>query len=352
MTLTDIAALRLHNQFLLEGLDDPATVVRRLGAVQAQDFTGAKWAVGLRSKDTTDEAITKLFNEGKILRTHMLRPTWHFVAPEDIRWMQALTAPRVHVFNRYYYKKEGLDEATLRKGTKVLEQSLKGGNHLTRTEVGAVFRGGGIDAGGLKLACMIMYAELEAVVCSGALKGKQHTLALVSERAPEARSLPRERALKEFVTRYFTAHGPATVQDLAWWSSLSIADVKHGIELAGLQPIEVEGKSFYSARQVRSTVPSPLVHLLPNYDELLIAYKDRSAAGQVVLDKTPAPTDFFYHFVVLDGQLVGGWKRKLGKSLTVELTLFMQLSSAQDKALDTAARRLEDFMQLPVELKR
>ena len=348
MNMTDIAAQRLHNQFLITGLANPQNVVRKLGAMQAQDFTGAKWAVGLRSKDTTDGVVTKLFNEGKILRTHMLRPTWHFVAPEDIRWMQSLTAPRVHAFSKYYYKKEGLDEETLRKGMAVLGRTLKGGNQLTRTEVAAAFGDAGIDASGIKLAYLIMYAELEAVVCSGAMKGKQHTIALVAERAPHAKTLPKEQALKEFVTRYFTAHGPATIQDLAWWSSLSIADVKSGIELADLQQVEVEKKTFYFAKQADTTILSPLVHLLPNYDEYLIAYKDRSAAGQVVLDKAPAPDDFFYHFVTLDGQLVGGWKRKIGKSPTIDLTMFKHFGAKQSKALDAAAQRLEDFMQLPV----
>ncbi|HTE57385.1 MAG TPA: winged helix DNA-binding domain-containing protein [Verrucomicrobiae bacterium] len=350
MNMTDIAAHRLHNQYLIEGLGNPQDVVRKMGAMQAQDFMGAKWAIGLRSKNATDESVTGLFNDGKILRTHMLRPTWHFVAPEDIRWMQSLTAPRVHALNKYYYKKLGLDEGTLRKGIDVLKQVLKGGKQLTRAEAAAAFSDAGIDASGLRLAYLVMYAELEAVVCSGALRGKQHTIALISERAPQAKILPKEQALKEFALRFFTAHGPATVQDLAWWSSLSAADVKSGVELADLQRIEIDAKTYYCAKQADTTIRSPLVHLLPNYDEYLIAYKERSAAGQAVLEKRPVPADFFYHFVVLDGQLVGGWKRIVGKSMTVELNLFTHFGPKQAKALDAAGQQLQDFLQIPVKL--
>ena len=350
-TLADIAIQRLHHQHLIQGLSNPVDVVHHLGAVQSQDFTGAKWALGQRCASTSDDEVTRLFNEGKILRTHMLRPTWHFVAPQDIRWMQELTAPRVHAFNKYYYNKLGLTEAVLKNGSDILVKALEGGNELTRREMKETFDNAGIDAGGLRLAYLIMYAELEALVCSGALRGKQHTIALLAERAPEAKSLPREEALIELTKRFFASHGPASVQDLAWWSSLTIADLKIGIGLAGLQCIEVEDSTFYSVKSSEDIFHSPVVHLLPNFDEYVIAYKNRSPFTNLQLDKAPSYEELSSHFVTLDGQLVGGWKRAATPKLfTIQLNLFRKLLPEQLGALDITANRLEKFLGIPIKI--
>lgn len=283
MTFADIAAQRLHNQHLLKPLGSPKAVLRLFGAMQAQDFQATKWAIGLRC-NTTDQKLTELFNKGKILRTHMLRPTWHFVLPEDIRWIQMLTAPRVHAFNKHYYKKMNLDEATLKKGADVLAQALEGGKQLKRDEVQAAYLRAGIKASGLRLAYLVMYAQLENIICSGAMQGKQHTVALTSERAPHAKKLSYDEALRELAKRFFTIHGPATIKDFAWWSSLLAADIKRGIELAGLESIEVGNQTFYFAKKSSTRTPSPVLHLLPNYDEYAIAYKERrpynSGSGQ------------------------------------------------------------------------
>ena len=350
-TLTDIANQRLHNQHLIESLRSPDEAVRSLGAVQSQDFIGAKWALGQRCTQTTDDEVTGLYNKGKILRTHLLRPTWHFVAPEDIRWMQELTAPRVHAFNKYYYNKLGLDGATLKKGNAVLAKALEGGKELTRQEVKETYHTAGIEADGQKLACLVMYAELEALVCSGAMKGKQHTLALLSERAPQAKSLPRQEALAELTKRYFASHGPATVQDFVWWSSLTSTEAKKGIESAGLQSIEVDNKEFYFSQKPEIDIPSPTIHLLPNYDEYVIAYKTRSPFTNGQLDKAPSYVDLSHHFIMLDGQLVGGWKRTAtAKSFTIQVNMFTKLEPKQIIALEASAESLQKFLSLPVNI--
>jgi hypothetical protein len=354
MTMSDIVAARLHNQGLLTNFSDPVEVVRRLVAVQAQDFTGAKWALGLRC-ETTDEEVTRLFNEGKILRTHILRPTWHFVLPEDIRWMQALTAPRVHAFCKYYFKKMHIDEAATKTAHAALRRALQGGKYLTKAEINKVFEAAGLEEiGGLRYGFLIMHAELEALVCSGPLNGKQHTYALLEERAPQAKPLPRDEALAELTRRFFDAHGPAQVADFAWWSSLTMADCKKGIELAKLKNIEIDDKTYFYTRAASPTLPSPVVHLLPNYDEYFIAYKDRSAYSQYrtfKVSRNPEDADLFNHVMTLDGQLAAGWKRKVTtKELTVDLTLFTKLTNAQQKALHHAAARLEKFIGLPVKL--
>ncbi len=354
MSTINLAAQRLHQQHLLKDLSDPLSVVRHLGAVQSQDFTGGKWALGLRC-DTTDEEVTRLFNEGKILRTHILRPTWHFVLPEDIRWMQTLTAPRVLAFSRYYYKKTEIDDAVAKKAFAALKKSLKGGNYQTRTELGEVFKNIGLEnTGGLRHGFLLGYAELENLICSGPLKGKQHTYALMEERAPvAAKPLSHDEALAEFTRRYFDGHGPAQIQDLAWWSSLTVADVKRGIELCKLKSMEVEGKTFFFVQEAETSLLSPVAHLLPNYDEYFIAFKDRSAFSQYrtfKLSRDPADASLFNHIMTLDGQVAGGWKRKINKEYTVNLTLFTKLNAAQQKALDLAVKRLQKFSGLPTKI--
>lgn len=349
MTIEDLAAQRLHNQHLLQNLQKPEDVVSWLGAVQAQDFTGGKWAIGLRC-DTTDQAVTKAFNDGKILRTHILRPTWHFVSAEDIRWIQELTAPRVHGYNKYYNKKLGVDEPLIKKAIKVLTAALKGNNHLTKAEIAKHFTAAGLeDVGGLRFTYILAYAELEALICSGAMQGKQQTYALVEDRAPHAKSMPREKALAELTRRFFASHGPAQIADFAWWSSLSTADIKQGIELAKLKNVEIEGKTYYFAKPASSDIPSPIAHLLPNYDEYFIAYKDRSAFSNFKMVYKTSFDDLSYHLLALDGQLAGGWKRKITpKQFEISLKLFVKLTAEQKKALAIATERLHKFTGLPV----
>ena len=213
MKLLDIAPIRLRQQQLARGDGtSPSDVVRWLGAVQAQDYAGARWALGLRVKGTTDEDVARAFDAGTILRTHMLRPTWHFVAPEDIRWVQALTAPRVHAANCSYYRKLELDDRLLARSRAVFERTLDGGAHRTRTELASALARAGIVADGHRLAYLVMHAALERVICSGPRRGKQFTYARLDERAPGARTLARDEALAALTRHYFSSHGriPAT----------------------------------------------------------------------------------------------------------------------------------------------
>src|SRR5512139_384836 len=244
MTL-DIVRHRLHNQFLSQtNCTSPAQVVEQLGAVQSQDYAGAKWALAQRLKDpATDVAIDKAFNEGKILRTHVMRPTWHFVAPGDIRWLLMLTGPRVHVGSAFMYRKLELDQAIVKKSYRVLEKALQGNKQLTRAELGIAFEKAGILAEGQRLGYFMMSAELDGIICSGARRGKQFTYALLEERAPQVKPLKRDEALAELVRRYFTTRGPATLHDFTWWSGLTMAEAKEGIESVKSQFVseEIEG---------------------------------------------------------------------------------------------------------------
>src|SRR5579859_7689416 len=235
----DIAHRRLHNQFLSQQtFEKPGELVQWLGAVQAQDYGAAKWALGLRLHGTTDTMIEQAFAGGEILRTHVMRPTWHFVTPADIRWMLMLTAPRVLAASAYYFRLSELDDALFAKTNAALAEALQGDKQLTRSELALALQQAGIAVGDLlRLTYIIMRAELDGIICSGARRGKQFTYALLDERVPQSRVLDHNEALAEFALRYFTGHGPATLQDFVWWSGLTVADAKAGLEMASSQLI-------------------------------------------------------------------------------------------------------------------
>jgi hypothetical protein len=349
----DLVRRRLRNQRLDRSeFRKPADVVRWLGAVQAQDYAGAKWALGLRAKGLTDADADRALDEGTILRTHILRPTWHFVIPADIRWMLALTAPRVHAANAHTYREFELDASVFRRSRKELERALRGGKERTRAELASVLRRGGIAAKGIRLAALMIEAELEGVIVSGPRRGKQFTYALLEERAHPAGTIGREEALAELTKRYFSSHGPATLRDYVWWSGLTVGDAKAGIEIVESELDEevLDGRTCWF---VGSRAPAPSAstsaHLLPNYDEYLIAYKDRGpvvgASGQ----------DVFSHFFVIAGRLAGSWRRTLKKdSVLVEAVPYRRLSRADTRALAHSAERYGRFLgrtaQLVVQL--
>jgi len=361
MTLSnsDIADLRLHNQGLSKfRFMNPSNVVSQLGAVQAQDYSGAKWALGQRIQNATDAAINQSFNEGEILRTHLLRSTWHFVTPADIRWMLELTAPRVHAVNAYMYRKLELDDAILKRSNAVLTNALQRGRQLTRMELASAFKSAGIIADGLRLGYFMMYAELEGLICSGARRAKQFTYALLEERVPQVKALKREEALAVLTQRYFRSRGPATLQDFVWWSGLTMADARNGIEMVKSQFVSelINGQRYWfasSGSPASFREKSPKAYLLPNYDEYFIGFKDRSAIGEVARrsnlpENSPA---LIAHIIILDSQIVGGWKRTLKKDVVViELNLITDLTKVQKRAIADAANRYGKFLDLPVEL--
>lgn len=357
MTL-DILRYRLHNQFLSQTkYTRPGQIVEQLGAVQSQDYAGAKWGLAQRLKDpTTDAAIDKAFNEGKILRTHVMRPTWHFVAPADIRWLLMLTGPRVHAGNAFMYRKLELDKDILKKSYKVLEKVLQDKKQLTRAELGAAFEKAGIAAEGLRLGYFMMSAELDGVICSGGRQGKQFTYALLEARAPQVKPLKRDEALAELVRRYLTTRGPATLRDFTWWSGLTLADAKKGIEMVKDQFANevLDGQTYWFADSVSPVrEKSPTAHLLPNYDEYFIGFKDRSAIGKLVSPFRPEENSVALsaHIIIMNGQIVGGWRRTITKNaVSLERKLFTDLTRSQERALAQEADRYSEFLQLPVEM--
>ena len=358
MTRGEIARQRLHRQALVvPSFSDPVDVVRAFGAVQAQDYPSAKWAIGLRAAGLVDADVERAFSAGAIIRTHVLRPTWHFVTPADIRWMLALTAPRVSSAMGYYNRTLGLDAKVFRKSNTALTRALRDNKQLTRAELSAVLAAARVSAPtGQHVGHLLMQAELDGVICSGARRGKQFTYALLDERVPPTRVYDRDESLAELTRRYFVTRGPATLQDYSWWSGLTIADAKRGVEAVGsfMTREVLEGRAYWFAPSTRETNrKTRTAHLLPNYDEYFIGFKDRSAIGERLKRAAVGPTGdvLMTHIVFVDGQIVGGWKRTLSDHADVELKLLVPLTSAETRLVDTAMARFGEFHQLPVRVR-
>lgn len=352
----DIAQQRLLNQRLAASpFEQPAEVVDWLVAVQAQDYFGAKWALGLRLRDAHDADLDRAFNAGTILRTHVLRPTWHFVTPSDIRWLLALTAPRVHAVNATMYRKLELDSVTLKRSHKTLIKALRGNQHLTREELSEALGKAGIVATGQRLAYIMVHAELDGLICSGPRRGRQFTYALLEERVPLAAALKRDEALAELTRRYFASHGPATVQDFAKWSGLSSADAKRSLQAVKdqLRHATLNDEEYWFASPAPSVRPtSPIAYLLSVFDEYLIGYHDRSliAAPEVVAKLFTMGAALTY-VIVIDGQIVGSWRRTLNReTVIIELKPFRPLTKAEQRAVATAAQRYGEFVERAVKL--
>jgi hypothetical protein len=351
----DLVHHRFHTQHLAgQPLARPEDVVRLLVGVQSQDYAGAKWSLGQRVAGATDAALDRAFGEGRFLRTHVLRPTWHFVTPDDIRWLLRLTAPRVLAKCAYQYPSLELNRALFRRAHSLFERALRDGRYRTRTELGAILSRGGIAARGQRLAYIVAEAELTGLVCSGPLRGKQHTYALLEERAPRARTLEREEALGELTLRFFTGHAPATARHFAWWAGITLADARAGLALVEgrLTPVEQGGHTWWVGpghgppRREAATA-----RLIPEYDEALLGYSDlfppdppRTLRKERWKVRWPRP-------VILGNRRAGVWRRTIARGeALLEADLFTPLDSAGRRALEQAARRFGAFLEMPVRL--
>ncbi len=358
MTSLNIACQRLHSQHITQPtFDTPVDVVQWMGAVQAQDFAAAKWAVGLRINNASDDDIEQAFSDGAIPRTHVMRPTWHFVSPTDIRWLLALTAPRVRLLMAYYDRQLELDDATFSRSHAALIKALEGGKQLTRTQLASALQQVGIAIdNGQRMTHLMMRAELDGIVCSGARRGRQFTYALLDERVPQAPVLHHDDALAELVNRYFTSHGPATVQDFIWWSGLTGVEAKTGLEMnvSHLFHESVNGQTHWFSEltpYVQDTIQT--AYLLPYFDEYTVSYKDRSALLDIATTNKFAvsSSDLLSPVVVIDGQVVGTWKRILTKdTVSVVISPFTPLNTAETKTIAVAAERYGEFLGLSVNI--
>jgi Winged helix DNA-binding domain len=348
---------RLHNQRLIGSpFNSPDDVVRWFGAVQAQDYLGALWGVGMRVRDATEAVVEQAIAERKIIRTWPMRSTLHFVPPEDVRWMLKLLTPRVVARSETRYRQLELDDAVFTRSRKLLEKALQGGMQLSRDAMYKVLHAEGISTSESRGLHILGRLAQDGVICFGPREGKQQTFVLLEEWVPAPKEMDRESGLAAFAKRYFTAHGPATLRDFVWWSGLTVTDARAGLELvkASLAEERINGQSYWlpssttSPKHTRSTA-----NLLPSYDEYTVGYKDRSALideGHVkLLDPVRS---IFNPTIAINGRIVGTWKRVFEKkSVVISPVLFTGLKAAEQRALRLAAERYGQFIGLPVVMK-
>lgn len=350
MTDSEIVKTRLINQQIAKTqLMNPQEIVAWMAAMQAQEYAMAKWAIGLRLPGLKDEDVEKAFNDGAILRTHLMRPTWHFVTPADIRWMLALTAPRVSAVNAYYYHKFELDTEIFKRSNDVIIKALQGGKQLTRAILKSALEQDGIIADGLRLSYIMMGAELDGIICSGARQGKQFTYALLDERVPPAKALERDEALAELTLRYFTSRGPATLKDFSYWSGLTMKDAKEGIEMLRSHFVyEVINDQEYIFIPNKSNNEDEMqkTFLMPDYDEYGMSYKDRSAifmSGDIILENQDGNTAS-NRMIIINGVIRGTWQWTVkNKAIEISTNPFTVLSEWENQALNKAIKRYKAF---------
>lgn len=331
-------------------------VVGDLLAVQAQEPALSRWSLGSRLLATTDEEIRAALDAGSIVRTHVLRPTWHYVRAEDLRWLQALTGPLVRRMSANWYRNHGVDDAFLAASRERLQESLTGGRAKTRPELRSELTAAGLDVSGQRLAAALMDAELRAIICSGPLAGSQQTYALVEERLPTAPVMTEEEATASLIARYLAGHAPASLKDLRWWSSLTLSRLRAGVAALG-DAVEHEVVNGVEYLYLTDGVPvgagaePPRFQLLQVFDELFVGY--RETRGLIDPDGEygavlPLGFSKMMHVVLEDGRLVGRWRRDRrgareggGQVLSVRLT--RPLTPADEAELRAAADRYGEF---------
>ena len=348
MHFSEISNTRLALQHLT--VKEQTTVqglVEYMGALQAQDYPMAQLAVGKRLENTTAQMVELAINKGEILRTHLLRPTWHIVSSKDIYWILQLTAPHIKTAVRSRHKELELNGKVLSKIYKLLEKTLRDENHLTRNELYAIFHEAKISTENNRGAHILLSAELERIICNGKIKDGKQTFALLGERVPKPAILSRNEALEKLARIYFISRGPATLYDFVWWSGLPVRDARKAIEMIGKDFIsENIGEETYF---VPFSLPdfsdnSYSVLLLPAYDEFLIAYADRKAS--IENDKKAiSQNGIFRPIIVINGKVVGLWKQnKIKDKIQVNIDLLKPLKKHQMEMIEKEVVELGRFL--------
>lgn len=357
LTPNIIAQLRLENQQIAQSkFTTPQALVAWHGAKQAQDYTHAKWAIGLRLPGTTDERIEAAIDAGEIVRTHIMRPTWHFVTASDVRWLMRLTAPQISQQGLAMEREMGLDSTIFRRTNDIIAKTLEGGHQKTRKELAEAIEQAGIEVNSSRMVFIMYRAELELLVCNGSRRGKEHTYGLLEERIKPGPDLNREESLAELARRYFTSHAPATIQDFTWWSGLKVGDARAALEMikSELVALPLENLQYWMPQNME--IPArikPSVHLLPAFDEYLVSYKDRSASLDPDKSRQAITSNgIFKPVVVVNGRVAGTWSRTEKKNaVSLELQLLHSLTSAEMEGVWAAAERFGRFLGKPVQVK-
>jgi len=359
MTARDIVNYRLVNQQIAQSkCQTPAQVVTLLGAMQAQDYPGALWSIGLRLPGGTLTGIEQAISERTIIRTWPMRGTLHFVAAADVRWMLELLTPRIIAGSTARHQDLGLDTAVFAHCEKLIVKALQGGKQVARGALLTLLERSGIETVRQRGYVILWRLAHQGVICFGSHQGKQPAFALLEEWAPKAKRLPRDQALAELALRYFTGHGPATLRDYVWWSGLKVADARAGLEIVSskLARATVDGTVYWMPQDTPALRDvSATAYLLPGFDEYMLGYTDRSAALEARHAKkiVPGGNGVFKSTIVIDGRVEGLWQRAFKKSsVVITPTPFGRFKKAEALALAAPAARYGRFSGTPAELSR
>lgn len=352
-----IAQLRLISQKLHKTTDNtPQEIVQHLGAMQAQDYAMAKWAVGSRC-DASEKVIEEAINSAQIIRTHILRPTWHFVSADDIYWMLDLSGPQVKRIVTSYVKKYGYDAKKLDQTNAAIQKILAGNNHLTREEIMqelSITKTPGPDH---LSGPIMMYAELDGLVCNGKMKGKQMTYALLEERVPKPQGrLTQEEGLAKLALRYFESHGPATLLDFSWWSGFSPTSCKNIINAIELQlnSITIEDQKYWFKNDISTEDDfRESIHFLPAFDEILISYKSREAS--ILPEHQPKAftnNGIFKPIILENSKVIGTWKRTIKKDhAKIETQFFNETENHKKAILFEGIKSFENYLGTKIQIE-
>jgi len=355
MTSSEIVRQRIINQQLAgTKFKSAKEIVKWMGAMQAQDYAMAKWAIATRLTNSTDEIIERAINAGEIIRTHVMRPTWHFVSSNDVRWMLALTAPHIRSGMKSNHKSLGLTDQLFKRSNSIIEKSLAKDGCMTRAELVAELNKKKIKPDNLQALHIMLNAELNGTICNGPMRGKQFTYALLDERVPITKPLKRDEALAELSLRYFKSHGPANVQDFKWWSGLPVADAKEGLELrkSNLVNEKLENQTYWFSNSLMIEADLKPIYFLPAYDEFMVSYKDRSAClDAAFFSNAITGNGIFKPIIVMNGKVIGIWARAIQENrIIIETQFFRSSNKLKKKEMILAFQPYGKFLQREIKV--
>lgn len=348
MEHTTTGALRQQNQQIAQSkFSSVNELINHMGAMQAQEFNHAKWAVGLRLSNVTEKQVEDAFNRGEILRTHLMRPTWHFVSPEDIYWLVGLSAKQIKSAMKARNRQLELTETDFKASQEVMVRALEGNRYLTRDELSEFLNAAGISTKEQRLPHILMEAEIDRVICSGPMKGKKQTYALFEERVPNKIELTTDEALALLARKYFTSHGPATIADFTWWSGLPVSQARKTVALNEnhLLSETINNETYWFAENQTINPLPDSAFLLPAFDEYLVSYKNREAAISAEHHaKAVSKNGIFWPILVINGIISGMWKYSIKKDqLILEFDFFRPILTKERDEVEKAIRIFKNF---------
>jgi hypothetical protein len=358
MKAADIALARIYaQQVIRSNFTKAKDLVSYMGALQAQDYAMAKWAIGLRVPGSTEKEIEQSLNKGELLRAHVLRPTWHIIPAKNIYWMLALSAAKIKALMRTMDKQLELTEKIFTRSNGIIEKCLAEGNHVGREELATRLNKAHIQTTENRLSHLLLRAELEGIACSGKSTGNKKTYALLETRVPRQKLIDKNESLALLATSYFSSHGPATLEDFGWWSGLTLTDARHALENTKQQfnSEKLNGQEYWFGKNLLfpEKKKSAGVQLLPAYDEFIISYKDRTAGlAPEHHKKVLSNNGIFFPVIVADGQVVATWKKSVEKGgLAVEAHFFQPPPAKWLAAVTKRVKELGAFYEKKSTLK-